>query len=52
MHMEEQCCGVSGDGRERSMGPNIKRIIPGTNNQCRDEESRIRNVLECLALRF
>lgn len=54
--MQEQCSGVSGDRAKRSTsegtGPNIKRIIPGTDNQWGDKERRIRNALEFFCLTF
>lgn len=54
VHREEQCTGVSGDGRKSSASetPNKKRIIPGTDNQCGDEEGKMRNSPGFSALLF
>lgn len=56
MHIEEQCTGVSRDGRRSSTsegtGPNKKRIITSTDNQWGDEERRVRNAVGFSSLLF
>lgn len=56
MHIQEQCFGVSRErrksGTREGTEPNIKRIIPGTDNQQGEEERRIRTTLDFIFFTF